>query len=146
MGAMPVAAQPAAAVVYATAGQTAAPPPSPRPGLLGTLPARQLAAAGDPSAAVANEAPPAGRPSHVRGEWMIQIGAYPEEDKAKEKLKSAQSAAKTVLAAAVPFTEAVARGNVTLYRARFAGFDESRAEAACKYLKRNKFECLAVRN
>jgi D-alanyl-D-alanine carboxypeptidase len=77
---------------------------------------------------------------------MIQIGAYPEEEKAKEKLRSAQSVARSMLAAAAPFTEPVMKGNATFYRARFAGFDQSRAEAACKYLKRNEFECLALRN
>jgi D-alanyl-D-alanine carboxypeptidase len=148
MGAMPVAAQPAAAAVYATASHTGAPPPAPRPGVLGTLPARQVASAGDalPVAAIASETTPAGRPSHVRGEWMIQIGAYPEEEKAKEKLRSAQSVARSMLAAAAPFTEPVVKGNATFYRARFAGFDQNRAEAACKYLKRNEFECLALKN
>jgi D-alanyl-D-alanine carboxypeptidase len=145
---VPVAAQPAAAPVYAPASQVGAPPPPPRPGVLGTLPARQLASAGDaiPAAAVAAEAPPAARPSQVRGEWVIQIGAYPEEDKAKEKLKSAQSVARSMLAAAMPFTEPVVKGSATLYRARFVGFDQNRAEAACKYLKRNEFECLALKN
>jgi D-alanyl-D-alanine carboxypeptidase len=148
MGAVPVAAQPAAAPVYTPASQTGAPRPPPRPGLLGTLPARQLASAGDavPAAAVAAEAPPASRQSPARGEWVIQIGAYPEEDKAKEKLKSAQSVARSVLAAAMPFTEPVVKGSATLYRARFVGFDEDRAQAACRYLKRNEFECLALRN
>jgi D-alanyl-D-alanine carboxypeptidase len=46
----------------------------------------------------------------------------------------------------MPFTEPVVKGNATLYRARFSGFDHDRAEAACRYLKRNEFECLAVRN
>ena len=147
MGAMPVAAQPAAAPLYATASQPPAPPPQSRPGVLGTLPARQLASAGDavPVAVAAGETAP-GRPGQARGEWIIQIGAYPEEDKAKEKLKSAQNVARSVLAAAMPFTEPVVKGNATLYRARFSGFDHDRAEAACRYLKRNEFECLAVRN
>jgi D-alanyl-D-alanine carboxypeptidase len=148
MGAMRVAAQPAAAPVYSTASHAAMPPPPPAPGVLGTMPARQVAAAGNalPAAALANETTATGRPSHVRGEWMIQIGAYPEEEKAREKLKSAQSVARSLLAAAAPFTEPVVKGSATFYRARFAGFDERAAEAACRYLKRNEFECLALRN
>jgi D-alanyl-D-alanine carboxypeptidase len=144
--AMPVAAQPAAAPIYSTASQTAAPAPAP-PSPHRTLPARQVASAGGalPAAAVA-EVTSAGRPSHVRGEWIIQIGAYPEEDKAKEKLRSAKSVAKAVLAAATPFTEPVVKGTAMFYRARFAGFDHEGAEKACRYLKRNEFECLAIKN
>jgi D-alanyl-D-alanine carboxypeptidase len=149
MGAMPVAPQPPAAAIYAAASQTGAPPPPPRPGILGTLPVRQVASAGEslPAAvSIAAETSSPGRAAHMRGEWMIQIGAYPEEDQAREKLKSAQSVAKAILASAAPFTEAVVKGNITLYRARFAGFDQDGAEAACKYLKRNEFACLALRN
>jgi D-alanyl-D-alanine carboxypeptidase len=147
-GAMPVAAQPAAAAIYSTASQTAAASPAPRSGPPGTPPARQVASAGGapPAAAVAEVASAGGRPRHVRGEWIIQIGAYPEEDKAREKLKSAKSVAKALLASATPFTEPVVKGNATFYRARFAGFDHDRAEAACRYLKRNEFECLALKN
>jgi D-alanyl-D-alanine carboxypeptidase len=147
MGAMPVAAQPAAAAIYSTASRTAAPPPAPGSAPPATPPARQVASAGGalPAATVA-EVTSAGRPSQMRGEWIIQIGAYPEEDKAKEKLKSAKSVAKALLASATPFTEPVVKGNATLYRARFAGFDHDRAEAACRYLKRNEFECLALKN
>ena len=45
-----------------------------------------------------------------------------------------------------PFTERVTKGRETLYRARFVGLDEHRAEAACKYFKRNNIDCFAVRN
>ena len=34
----------------------------------------------------------------------------------------------------------------TFYRARFAGFEKDEAEAACKYLKRNDFACLTLKN
>ena len=34
------------------------------------------------------------------------------------------------------------KGGTTYYRARFAGFDQDKAEAACKYLKRNDVECI----
>jgi D-alanyl-D-alanine carboxypeptidase len=40
----------------------------------------------------------------------------------------------------------VQRGDTTLYRARFAGLDREQAEAACKFLKRNDVDCLAIRN
>jgi hypothetical protein len=48
-----------------------------------------------------------GRPSNVRGEWMIQVGAFPGEDQARERLKAAQNAAKSMLGRAAPYTERV---------------------------------------
>ncbi|HEX2215178.1 MAG TPA: peptidase M15, partial [Xanthobacteraceae bacterium] len=62
------------------------------------------------------------------------------------RLKAAQSLARNVLASAEPFTEPVLKGDATLYRARFAGFDKDSAQAACQYLKRNEMACLALRN
>jgi D-alanyl-D-alanine carboxypeptidase len=87
-------------------------------------------------------------PSQVRarGGWLIQIGAFDGEDEAKQHLSEAQSKVHDKLAAADPFTERVQKGDKALYRARFAGFDRATAEAACKQLKRNDFECMTVRN
>ena len=51
----------------------------------------------------------------------------------------------TLLATADPFTETVQKGSTTLYRARFSGFDQEKAEAACKLLKRNDVDCLAMK-
>jgi D-alanyl-D-alanine carboxypeptidase len=82
----------------------------------------------------------------ARGGWLIQIGAFDGEDEAKQHLSEAQSKVHDKLAAADPFTERVQKGDKALYRARFAGFDRATAEAACKQLKRNDFECMTVRN
>ena len=52
-----------------------------------------------------------------------------------------------VLDHAQSFTEAVSKGEKTLYRARLAGFQQKDdAEAACKELKQNDFECMIIRN
>ncbi len=77
---------------------------------------------------------------------MIQVGAFPAEAQAHDRLKSAQDLAKSMLATAEPFTERVVKGDTTLFRARFAGFDKDHAEAACKYLKQNEIACLAIKN
>ena len=77
---------------------------------------------------------------------MIQVGAFPKEYEAKERLREAQTVGKTVVAKAEPFTERVTKGSTELYRARFAGFDQDAAEAACKYFKRNEIACMAVKN
>ena len=44
-----------------------------------------------------------------------------------------------------PYTERTKKGDKTYYRARFAGFDRDRAEAACKQLKRNDIVCMALK-
>jgi D-alanyl-D-alanine carboxypeptidase len=77
---------------------------------------------------------------------MIQIGAFPDENEARERLQAAQSIARAILAHADAFTERVVKGQETLYRARFAGLDENSAEAACRHFKRNKIACFAVKN
>ena len=82
----------------------------------------------------------------ARGGWMIQVGAFDVEKDAKERLTLCQSKAKAQLGLASPFTEPVAKGAKTLYRARFAGLDKAQAETACKHLKRSEIPCMLLRN
>jgi D-alanyl-D-alanine carboxypeptidase len=77
---------------------------------------------------------------------MIQIGAFSDEAEAKERIKTAKSMAQDLLGHADSFTERVIKGSREFYRARFAGFDKERAEAACHYLHRNDIACMALRN
>jgi D-alanyl-D-alanine carboxypeptidase len=84
--------------------------------------------------------------ARARGGWLIQIGAYPGEDEAKQHLSAARSKVRDKLSAADPFTERVLKGDKALYRARFAGFDKETADATCKQLKRNDFDCITVKN
>ena len=55
--------------------------------------------------------------------WVIQIGASDNPDKANDLLIRAKAANRSTLASAKPFTEKVANGDSTFYRARFAGLD-----------------------
>ena len=64
----------------------------------------------------------------------------------RQRLSTVKSKAASLLAAADPFTESVDKGGTTYYRARFAGLDKDKAEAACKYLKRNDVECVTIKN
>jgi D-alanyl-D-alanine carboxypeptidase len=96
-----------------------------------------------PAESAKAESPPQ---AHARGGWLIQIGAFEGEDEAKQHLSAAQLKATTALAAADPYTERVQKGDKALYRARFAGFDRNSAEAACRQLKRNDFQCMALKN
>jgi D-alanyl-D-alanine carboxypeptidase len=83
----------------------------------------------------------------VHSGWMIQVGAYPDETQAKQRLAVVKSkVAAHLLGSADPLTETVQKGSTTFYRARFAGLDKDQAEAACKYLKRNDVDCLTIRN
>jgi D-alanyl-D-alanine carboxypeptidase len=85
-------------------------------------------------------------PMRTHSGWMIQIGAFDDEDEAKQHLSDAQLKARATLAAKDPFTEKVQKGDKAFYRARFAGFDKTTAEAACRTLKRSDFECMALKD
>src|SRR5262249_19208409 len=85
------------------------------------------------------------KPQHKPG-WMIQVGAYPAEQAAKQRLSAVQSKASKILTGAEAFTETIDKGGTTYYRARFAGLDKDKAEAACKYLKKNDVECVTIKN
>ncbi|WP_374544555.1 serine hydrolase [Rhodoblastus sp.] len=78
--------------------------------------------------------------------WMIQIGATDDADKATALLTKAKAQRASLLASAKPYTEMVRKGGGTIYRARFAGLEESKAEAACKALKTSGFSCFTTKN
>lgn len=82
----------------------------------------------------------------IASKWVIQLGATDDEAKAKDILSRARAKASGSLADASPFTEKVEKGGATLFRARFAGFEQSKdAEKACAQLKRGGFSCFATR-
>ncbi len=122
--------------------RTVAPPPAARPGILGTLPAKVASVSKSvpvPAAAVAE-------PVVKRSGWLIQVGAFDDEKDAKQRLDLAQSKARDLLGRAEPFTEKTTKGEKTMFRARFAGLEKDRAEAACKQLKRNEIPCMFLKN
>jgi len=67
--------------------------------------------------------------------WIVQIGAFPSEDQARSRIEDARGHAGGLLAKANPYTEVTSKGSNKLYRARFAGFDETTARQACDRLK-----------
>jgi D-alanyl-D-alanine carboxypeptidase len=118
-------------------------PPEEKPHSLGVLPGK-LASASDnlPITSVMPE--PAAK---VRGGgWMIQVGAFPEETEAKQRLSAAQEKAREQLGQANPFTERTSKGDKALFRARFAGLDKDQAETACKHLKHSEIPCMVLKN
>jgi D-alanyl-D-alanine carboxypeptidase len=119
------------------------PPPGARPGVLGVLHANEVASAGDSVPVTASTAEVSAKRS---GGWMIQVGAFDDESDAKQRLNTCQSKAKDQLGKADPFTERVAKGDKSMFRARFAGLEKGQAEAACKYLKRSDIPCMLLKN
>lgn len=86
------------------------------------------------------------RPAATTGKWLIQLGATDDEAKAREILARARAKAAGPLADVTAVTEKVEKGGSTLFRARFAGFDDSKdAQNACARLKRDGFACFATR-
>jgi D-alanyl-D-alanine carboxypeptidase len=141
------------------------PPPGARPGVLGVLPVHSAPTEPPPPVAanatlaerepVVPHAMPVAQPTpapqsppvrHARGEWAIQVGAFPKESEAQARLRAAASIGKSVLGHADPFTEKVVKDSKELYRARFAGFDHDGAEAACRHFKRNDIACITLKN
>jgi D-alanyl-D-alanine carboxypeptidase len=115
--------------------------------------ASAIAAPAPPAAPVAPLPAPAAQPKSVAPSqspahtgWMIQVGAFPAVDQAKQRLSAVQSRASRYLSTASAFTEPVAKGDATWYRARFAGLGKEQAEAACNYLKRNDVDCMTIKN
>jgi lysophospholipase L1-like esterase len=136
-------AAPIVAPVAAVTNVTTAVKRTTAPAALATAP--QPAPQAAPQAVADLTASIPSRPATTRGGWIIQIGAFPEHEKAQERIREAQTMAKDLLANADPFTEKVTKGSLELYRARFAGFNQSSAEAACSYFKRNAVDCIFMK-
>jgi D-alanyl-D-alanine carboxypeptidase len=124
--------------------------PAGAPGRVGVAaPAAPLASAAEPKAqakpepAAPTPAPAGARP---RGPWVIQIGAFPDERQAIERLDQARSKLGGALAKADPYTEKTAKGSSILFRARFAVIDEATARRASNLLKRSDIACFAMKN
>ncbi len=106
----------------------------------------------EPARPAERKAEPAPASSHAKseavtsGKWMIQLGATDDEAKAKDILARARAKASSQLSDAAAVTEKVEKGGATLFRARFAGFEDPKdAQNACARLKRDGFACFATR-
>jgi D-alanyl-D-alanine carboxypeptidase len=142
----PTRTEPTRTAAAAPAGDALPPPPpGARPGVLGVLPAN-VAMATPPVDPSGSEAAKESAKPRTRSGWIIQVGAYPDEDEAKRRLGMVKIKALRMLSDADPFTEPTVKDGTTYYRARFAGLDKDQAEAVCKFLKRNDVECVAIKN
>jgi len=125
-------------------------------GILGTLPASSVTSspsqamayvASPPPQPAATSASPPTKPETTHTGWIVQVGALDSEGEARQRIEAARSQAHGLLNRADSFTEqVVAKGDRTLFRARFAGLDHDQAEAVCRTLKRNEVSCITVHN
>ena len=128
----PARVVPAGSSISMAAEQTApiqvtAPAPAPRP------------------VAAAAPAPLPVRKTITEGDYAIQIGAVPDEKAAHKLIALAQLRAGELLAGRAPFTQTVDKDGATLWRARFAGFNQTGAKSACEVLQSKNFGCFPVR-
>lgn len=113
-----------------------------------SAPPVEEAGSADAAATAVAATPPPPTPAEATrsGEWAIQIGAFNSEALARQMLDRAKGNAADALTGAAPFTETVVSNGNTLWRARFAGFEQREAQAACAALERVDFACFATRN
>ncbi|HEY5379070.1 MAG TPA: D-alanyl-D-alanine carboxypeptidase [Pseudolabrys sp.] len=116
-------------------------PPEEKPHSLGVLPGKLASASANVPITSVMPGPKA-----RGGGWLIQVGAFPEENEAKQRLTAAQEKAKEQLGQANPFTERTTKGDKAMFRARFAGLDKDQAETACKHLKHSEIPCMVLKN
>jgi D-alanyl-D-alanine carboxypeptidase len=120
-------------------------------GILGTLPASSSQAmayeAPSPPQPAATPASAVAKPETTHTGWIVQVGALESESEARQRIEAARSQAHGLLNRADSFTEpVVAKGDRTLFRARFAGLDRDQAEAVCRTLKHSDISCITVHN
>jgi D-alanyl-D-alanine carboxypeptidase len=137
-----------ASVIVPKTVATAPPSVSPATAPMAAAPVRVALA---PAAAEASAPEPkrdvAARSAPTHTGWMVQVGAFDVERDAQQRLTNAHAKVGHALDNADPFTEPVMKGDKTLYRARFAGFQQKdEADAVCKQLKRNDIDCMTIRN
>ncbi len=76
--------------------------------------------------------------------WNIQVGAFPTQEGAKNRIDDAQATSASVLKRATPFLMAISKDGDTIYRARFSGLNRSEARTACRQLKRAGVGCFPL--
>jgi D-alanyl-D-alanine carboxypeptidase len=94
-------------------------------------------------AALTSPAAPAAKPATARieGAYNVQVGAFTSQAEAENRLGMVQQRALDVLKGHLPFTASFMKGDQEWYRARFAGFSQDDAEAACAALKKLSLDC-----
>ncbi len=130
-------------------GATASPANRRRTQPAGTRAAAARPAASQPAASQSGATGeillPSPRRAHelMRTHWLIQIGAFPSLDGAKEYLRKARKLSRNVRGRQ-PVVIRVRKGGSVFYRARYAGLSRRQAVRACHELKRRGLSCLPM--
>lgn len=82
----------------------------------------------------------ASKPETGKGDWLVQVGAFRQEDQARDRI--GQVAKKWSMFRKADAVVAEGGGH---YRARFGGFDAEGAKSACKVLSGKGEPCMALR-
>ena len=93
------------------------------------------------------EVAPAAAPAAMNplpGPYHVQIGAYPTEAEAHEKLSVAMGSASGLLKGHVAGAVAYNGDDRVWYRARFAGFQRAAADKTCSQLKTKHLQCIVM--
>jgi D-alanyl-D-alanine carboxypeptidase len=120
----------------------AAPTPTPAPPAQGDIaePALPLKA----SLTESGPAKTSAKPVRYDGAYHVQVGAYMSQDEAENRLGMVQQRAPDLLEGHLPFTASFMKGDEEWFRARFAGFSKSAAQAACTALKKMSIDCVVM--
>ena len=94
---------------------------------------------------VAQATPAAAPENPLPGPFHIQLGAYPSEAEARQKLTTAMGLGQTLLSGHAAGALTYAAPDRVWYRARFAGFDRAAADKTCLTLKSKKLDCIVMR-
>lgn len=80
----------------------------------------------------------------ARGNWAVQVGAFPKEDQANQHLALVSRRSPAALTGAKREVTSVQRDGQTWYRARFTGLAATSATEACKTLAARGINCMSV--
>jgi hypothetical protein len=78
------------------------------------------------------------------GNWAIQVGAYGNENQAREATDTARRQAHDLLVRAHPAVGTVRTAHATLYRARLTGLSRDAAVQACEKLGHGHGACIVL--
>ncbi len=87
---------------------------------------------------------PSARKVQYNGAYHVQVGAYMSQDEAENRLGMVQQRAMALLDGHLPFTASFMKDDKEWYRARFAGFSKTDAQAACAALKKMSLDCVVM--
>ncbi|WP_170984473.1 D-alanyl-D-alanine carboxypeptidase [Rhodoligotrophos defluvii] len=77
--------------------------------------------------------------------WLIQVGAFPTESGAEQRLATVKATGLPPLRGKPGFTEmAQLDAQRSIFRARFSGFTQQSAREACRALSQKSIDCLAL--